>query len=161
MTLPGLAIRSLNNRRFAISLTVMTIALSIGLLVLVEQLRSEVREGFYRSVSGTDLIVGAPTSPVQLLLFSVFGLGNPTSNVSWDRYRDIADQPIVDWAIPISLGDAHEGYRVIGTTSAMFEHYRYAGGRELEFRKGHAFADLFDVVVGARAAERLGYTPGD
>ena len=161
MTLLSLARGSLANRRASVALTVLTIAISIALLVLVEQMRSQVREGFYRSVSGTDLIVGAPTSPVQLLLFSVFGLGNPTSNVSWDRYLEIADQPIVDWAIPISLGDAHEGYRVIGTTSAMFEHYRYAGGRELEFRKGHAFADLFDVVVGARAAERLGYAPGD
>jgi len=161
MTLLALARGSLANRRAAVALTVLTIAISIALLVLVEQMRSQVREGFYRSVSGTDLIVGAPTSPVQLLLFSVFGLGNPTSNVSWDRYRDIADQPIVDWAIPISLGDAHEGYRVIGTTDAMFEHYRYAGGRELQFRQGGPFTDLFDVVAGARVAERLNYAPGD
>jgi len=161
VTLFSLARGSLSNRRASVALTVLTIAISIALLVLVEQMRSQVREGFYRSVSGTDLIVGAPTSSVQLLLFSVFGLGNPTSNVSWDRYREIAGQPIVDWSIPISLGDAHEGYRVIGTTDAMFEHYRYAGGRELEFRRGGAFADLFDVVVGARAADRLGYTPGD
>ncbi|HMB38196.1 MAG TPA: FtsX-like permease family protein [Wenzhouxiangellaceae bacterium] len=161
MTLLSLARGSLANRRASVALTVLTIAISIALLVLVEQMRSQVREGFYRSVSGTDLIVGAPTSSVQLLLFSVFGLGNPTSNVSWDRYREIAGQPIVDWAIPISLGDAHEGYRVIGTTGAMFEHYRYAGGRELQFRQGGPFTDLFDVVAGARAADRLGYAPGD
>jgi len=161
VTLFSLARGSLANRRASVALTVLTIAISIALLVLVEQMRNQVREGFYRSVSGTDLIVGAPTSSVQLLLFSVFGLGNPTSNVSWARYREIADQPIVAWAIPISLGDAHEGYRVIGTTDAMFEHYRYAGGRELEFRRGSAFADLFDVVVGSRAAERLDYAPGD
>lgn len=161
MTLFSLARGSLSNRRASVALTVLTIAISIALLVLVEQMRNQVREGFYRSVSGTDLIVGAPTSSVQLLLFSVFGLGNPTSNVSWARYREIADQPIVDWAIPISLGDAHQGYRVIGTTGAMFEHYRYAGGRKLEFRQGSAFEDLFDVVVGARAAARLGYAPGD
>jgi len=161
VTLFSLARGSLANRRASVALTVLTIAISIALLVLVEQMRNQVREGFYRSVSGTDLIVGAPTSSVQLLLFSVFGLGNPTSNVSWARYREIADQPIVDWAIPISLGDAHQGFRVIGTTGAMFEHYRYAGGRELEFSRGRAFADLFDVVVGARVAKRLGYAPGD
>lgn len=161
MTLLSLARGSLTNRRASVALTVLTIAISIALLVLVEQMRSQVREGFYRSVSATDLIVGAPTSPVQLLLFSVFGLGNPTSNVSWARYREIADLPIVDWSIPISLGDAHEGYRVIGTTDAMFEHYRYAGGQALEFRQGEAFSDLFDVVAGARVADRLGYAPGD
>ncbi|MBL38802.1 MAG: peptide ABC transporter permease [Xanthomonadales bacterium] len=161
MTLFSLARGSLSNRRASVALTVLTIAIAIALLVLVEQMRSQVREGFYRSVSGTDLIVGAPTSSVQLLLFSVFGLGDPTSNVSWERYREIAGQPIVDWSIPISLGDAHQGYRVVGTTDAMFEHYRYAGGRALEFRRGGPFSDLFDVVVGARAAERLGYAPGD
>lgn len=161
MTLFSLARGSLSNRRASVALTVLTIAISIALLVLVEQMRSQVREGFYRSVSGTDLIVGAPTSPVQLLLFSVFGLGNPTSNVSWDRYREISAQPIVDWAIPIALGDAHEGYRVIGTTRAMFDHYRYAGGQSLEFRRGEPFTDLFDVVAGARVADSLGYAPGD
>jgi len=124
-------------------------------------MRSQVREGFYRSVSGTDLIVGAPTSSVQLLLFSVFGLGNPTNNVDWNHYREIADRPIVDWAIPISLGDSHQGFRVVGTTGAMFQHYRYAGGRALEFREGGAFEELFDVVVGARVADRLGYAVGD
>lgn len=161
MTLFSLASGSLANRRASVVLTVLTIAISIALLVLVEQMRNQVREGFYRSVSGTDLVVGAPTSSVQLLLFSVFGLGNPTSNVSWDRYREIAGQPIVDWSIPISLGDAHEGYRVVGTTDAMFEHFRYAGGQALEFRQGGPFSDLFDVVVGARAAKRLGHGTGD
>ncbi|MBS3822750.1 MAG: ABC transporter permease [Wenzhouxiangellaceae bacterium] len=161
MTLVTLARGSLGNRRAAVALTVATIAISIALLVLVEQMRSQVREGFYRSVSGTDLIVGAPTSSVQLLLFSVFGLGNPTSNVGWARYREIADRPVVDWSIPLSLGDSHQGFRVIGTTAAMFEHYRYAGGRSLEFRHGGPFDGLFDVVVGARAADRLGYAIGD
>ncbi|MFO7763824.1 MAG: ABC transporter permease [Wenzhouxiangellaceae bacterium] len=161
MTLVTLARGSLANRRAAVALTVATIAISIALLVLVEQMRSQVREGFYRSVSGTDLIVGAPTSSVQLLLFSVFGLGNPTSNVGWARYREIADRPVVDWSIPLSLGDSHQGFRVIGTTAAMFEHYRYAGGRSLEFRHGGPFDGLFDVVVGARAADRLGYAIGD
>jgi len=109
VTLFSLARGSLSNRRASVALTVLTIAISIALLVLVEQMRSQVREGFYRSVSGTDLIVGAPTSSVQLLLFSVFGLGNPTSNVSWDRYREIAGQPIVDWSIPISREEAARG----------------------------------------------------
>ena len=94
MTLFSLARGSLANRLPAVSLTVLTIAISIGLLVLVEQMRGQVREGFYRSVSGTDLIVGAPTAPVQLLLYSVFGLGNATNNVTWESYRDLASRPV-------------------------------------------------------------------
>lgn len=161
MTLFRLARGSLANRRFAVSLTVLTIAISIALLVLVEQMRSEVREGFYRSVSGTDLIVGAPTAPVQLLLYSVFGLGNATNNVSWQTYTEVAAVQSVAWSIPISLGDSHRGYRVIGTTDAFFEHYRYAGQQPLELAEGEPFSDLFDVVIGAQVARQLEYQIGD
>jgi len=161
MTLPGLAIRSLLNRRFAIGLTVLTIALSIGLLVLVEQLRGEVRESFYRSVSGTDLIVGARTSPVQLLLYSVFGLGEPTNNVSWETYTSLAGTAEVAWAVPISLGDAHQGYRVVGTQAQFFDHYRYADRQPLAFARGDRFEDLFEVVLGHQVARNLGYVLDD
>jgi len=161
MTLPGLAIRSLLNRRFAIGLTVLTIALSIGLLVLVEQLRGEVRESFYRSVSGTDLIVGARTSPVQLLLYSVFGLGEPTNNVSWETYTTLAGTAEVAWAVPISLGDAHQGYRVVGTQAQFFDHYRYADRQPLAFARGDRFEDLFEVVLGHQVARNLGYVLDD
>ncbi|MGK7296773.1 MAG: FtsX-like permease family protein [Candidatus Wenzhouxiangella sp. M2_3B_020] len=161
MSLMSLAGGSLSNRRVSVALTVATIAISIALLVLVEQMRSQVREGFYRSVSGVDLIVGAPTSPVQLLLLSVFGIGNPSDNVDWSAYREIADGPGVDWSIPLLLGDTHGGFRVVGTSDALFEHYRYAGGRPLAFARGEAFDALFDVVLGAQVAGSLSHSPGD
>jgi len=161
MTLPGLAARSLLNRRASVALTVATIAIAIALLVLVEQMRLQLREGFYRSVSGTDLIVGAPTSPVQLLLFSVFGIGNPSANLDYSRYLELAADPLVEWAVPIALGDGYHGYRVVGTSEAMFRHYRYAGGQSLQFASGSGFDDLFDAVIGAAAAHRIGLAPGD
>lgn len=161
MNLLRLAWGSLLNRVGAVVLTVATIAISIGLLVLVEQMRLQLREGFYRSVSGTDLIVGAPTAPVQLLLYSVFGLGSATNNVTWESYQDLAARPMVDWTIPISLGDSHRGFRVIGTTAAMLEHYRYAGRQSLQLAEGEWFDDLYDVVLGARVARELGYGTGD
>src|SRR5205814_9200768 len=72
---------------------------------------------FRSSVSGTDLIVGARSSPVHLLLSSVFGIGNATNNLSWESYRRIAALPEVAWTIPVSLGDSHRGFRVLGTRS--------------------------------------------
>ncbi len=161
MKLLGLAWYSLLNRRFAVILTIATIALSIGLLVLVEQMRAEVRDGFYRSVSGTDLIVGARTAPIQLLLYSVFGIGDATNNIDIETYRELAGQNEVDWTIPIALGDSHAGYRVVGTTSAFFEHFRYGDRQDLEMARGEGFDDLFDVVIGHRVARDLGYAPGD
>lgn len=161
MNLLGLALRSLLNRRFAVVLTVLTIALSIALLVLVEQMRSEVRDGFYRSVSGTDLIVGARTAPIQLLLYSVFGIGDATNNISWQTYRELEGTSDVAWAIPMALGDMHRGYRVMGTGDALFEHFRYGSRQALEFTDGRAFDDLFEVVVGHQVARQLDYGIGE
>lgn len=156
-----LARGSLANRRFAVGLTIFTIALSIALLVLVEQMRGQVRESFQRSVSGVDLIVGAPTAPVQLLLVSVFGLGDPTANVSWSTYEELAEAEVVDWAVPIALGDSYEGFRVVGTTPEFFDRFRYAGSTALAIEHGTAWHARFDAVIGAQVARSTELVVGD
>jgi len=161
MTLLRLAWHSLINRRATVMLTILTIALSIALLVMVEQLRQDVRQGFYRSVSGTDLIVGARTAPVQLLLNTVFGIGTPGNSISNETLEHIESQRLVEWTIPLLIGDSHRGERVIGTTRDFFEHYRYADRKPLALAAGEPFGDLFDVVVGQQVARRFGYSVGD
>ena len=161
MAIFSLAWKSLINRRFTALLTVLSIALSVTLLVGVERLRTEARASFANTLSGTDLIVGARSGPVQLLLYSVFRIGDATNNFSWQSYRDIAAMPKVAWTVPISLGDSHRGFRVLGTTPGYFEHYRYARDRQLVIAEGQPFADLYDAVLGAEVAEKLGYRIGD
>lgn len=161
MAIFSLAWKSLLNRRFTALLTVVSIALSVTLLVGVERLRTEARESFANTLSGTDLIVGARSGPVQLLLYSVFRIGDATNNISWKSYQDIAALPKVAWTVPISLGDSHRGFRVLGTTPAYFEHYRYARERQLEMADGRRFSDLYDAVLGAEVADELGYRIGD
>ena len=155
-----LAIKSLRNRRFTAGLTVLSIALSVMLLLGVERIREEARESFTSTISGTDLIVGARSSPVHLLLSSVFRIGNATNNVSWDTYRIIAQRPEIAWTIPISLGDSHRGFRVLGTTQDYLDHFRFARGRRLELTQGSVFANTHDAVLGAEVASSLGYRLG-
>ena len=157
----SLAWKSLVNRRFTAALTVLSIALSVALLVGVERMRTEARASFANTLSGTDLIVGARSGPVQLLLYSVFRIGDATNNFSWDSYQAVAAHPRVAWTVPISLGDSHRGYRVMGTTPAYFEHYRYARDQQLRLEDGEVFEDLYDAVLGAEVAEALGYRLGD
>ena len=161
MAIFSLAWKSLLNRRFTVLLTVTSIALSVALLVGVEKLRTEARESFANTLSGTDLIVGARSGPVQLLLYSVFRIGDATNNFSWESYQDIAKHPKVAWTVPLSLGDSHRGFRVLGTTPAYFEHYRYARDRQLTIDQGQQFTDLYDAVLGAEVADKLGYKLGD
>jgi putative ABC transport system permease protein len=155
-----LALRSLANRRTTVLLTLAAIAVSVSLLLGVQKLRDAAREGFTSTVSGVDLIVGARSGPLNLLLYSVFRVGDATANVSWASYQRVANHRDVAWTIPISLGDSHRGFRVLGTTNAYFEHYRVAGGRPLEFGAGARFAGPHEVVLGADVAEDLRYAPG-
>ncbi|NWL80028.1 peptide ABC transporter permease [Pseudomonas taiwanensis] len=161
MYLLRLALASLANRRFTALLTVFAIALSVCLLLAVERVRTEARASFASTISGTDLIVGARSGSVNLLLYSVFRIGNATNNIRWDSFEAISQDKRVKWAIPISLGDSHRGYRVMGTNAAYFEHYHYGRGQPLQLAEGKPFADMFEVVLGAEVAEALHYKLGD
>ena len=159
MLLPVLAWRSLRNRALLSTLTVLSIALSVALLLGIEQVRVGVRESFAGTIKGTDLIVGARGGTTQVLLSTVFGMSAPTGSVSWATYERWAAHPAVKWAVPYALGDAHRGFRVVGTTAAFFERYRFRD-RTVTFAAGHAPTTDAEVAIGADVAERLGYTVG-
>lgn len=95
MAILRLALQSLLNRRFTALLTLVSIALSVALLLGVERVRSEARASFASTLSGSDLIVGARSGPVQLMLYAVFRIGNATNNISWQSYQEIAAMPRV------------------------------------------------------------------
>lgn len=156
----GIAWRSAWNRRFTLALTMLSIALSTLLLLGVERIRTELRQNFSSSVSGTDLIVGARTGSTQLLLYSVFRIGAATNNISWQSVQALAAHPGVDWVVPLSLGDSHRGFAVLATTPDYFAHFRYGNKQPLVLREGKPFIELFDAVIGAEVADKLGYHVG-
>lgn len=156
-----IVVRSLMNRRGTVLLTMFSIALSVALLLGVEKIRIGATRGFESTISETDLIVGARSGSINLLLYSVFRIGDATANISWASYETFANRPDVAWTVPISLGDSHRGFRVVGTTAAYFERYKYASGTSLVFSAGEPFSDVFDTVVGAAVARELGYAIGD
>ena len=156
-----LAARSLSDRRVPLLLTLLTLTLSLTLVFGVQYLRTEVRDTFMSTVSDTDLIVGARSGPVNLLLYSVFHIGNPTNNIRWTTFQHVAGHDAVDWAVPISLGDSHKGFRVVATSRAFFERFQYGNDRALSFREGEAFGGVYGAVVGQEVARRLDYAIGD
>ena len=157
MKLLPLTLKSAWNRRLSLSLTVLSIAISIMLLLGVDQVRKEAKRNFINTISKTDLIVGARSGPVNLLLYSVFRIGNATNNVSWESFEKLSSLKQVKWAIPLSLGDSHRGYRVLGTNTDYFKYYRFGGDRQLEFAEGGIFSHVYQVVLGADVAASLGY----
>lgn len=155
-----LAWKSLMNRKATAVLTIMTVAISVILLLGVERIRTQAKDSFANTISGTDLIVGGRSGQVNLLLYSVFRIGNATNNIDWKSYQEFSRHRAVDWAIPISLGDSHKGFRVMGTNHSYFEHYKYGSKQPLTFSKGKEFNGLFETVLGSDVAKQLGYQIG-
>ncbi|HGY9592936.1 TPA: ABC transporter permease [Vibrio campbellii] len=155
-----LAWKSLMNRKATAILTIMTVAISVVLLLGVERIRTQAKDSFANTISGTDLIVGGRSGQVNLLLYSVFRIGNATNNIDWKSYQEFANHRAVDWAIPISLGDSHKGFRVMGTNHSYFEHYKYGSKQPLTFSEGREFDGLFETVLGSDVAKQLGYKIG-
>jgi len=152
-----LATQSLLDRKNSVALTCIALAISIFVLLGVEHIRKESKESFSSTISGADLIVGAKSGRLNLLLYSVFRLGSPVNNISWRSYQEIDANPNVAWTIPISLGDSHKGFRVLGTNNDYFKHFKYGKKRSLELRQGKEFKAVFDVVLGAEVAASLNY----
>ena len=161
MIILRLAFLSLLNRRVVAALTVIAITLSVTLFLSVEKIRTGARDGFANTISGTDVIIGARTGPLQLLLYSVFHIGNATNNITWKSYEHIKSRPETDWVVPLSLGDSHMGFRVLGTNNDFFSRFRYGRKRSISFAEGKSFDGVLDVVLGADVAKTLNYDLGD
>ena len=161
MNLRLLAGKSLKSRRSTAILTIVSIAVSVILLLGVEKVRVNAKSSFANTISGTDIIVGARSGSIQLLLYSVFRIGSATNNITWKSYQDIAQQKGVKWTIPISLGDSHRGFRVMGTSRDYFSVYQYGEKRTLKFSSGAQFEGVFDAVIGSEVANTLNYSIGD
>lgn len=160
-TLISLAAKSAYARRANLTLAILSIAISVTLLLSVDMVRKQAKASFLNTISQTDLIVGARSGPINLLLYSVFRIGNATNNISYDAFNDIQTDERVKWAIPLSLGDSHRGFRVVGTNQSYFKFFRYANNQSLVIKEGAVFNDLYDAVVGADVARALGYKLGE
>ena len=153
--------KSVQNRKLTSLLCVASIALSVALLLGVERIKNGARDGFTNTISQTDLIVGAKGGPLQLVLYTVFRIGSPTNNIRFSSYTKIKNLPEVDWTIPISLGDAYRGYRVVGTDENFFKHYRYRRNQKIEVLDGKIPIGIFDVVLGYEVAQKFQHKTSD
>jgi putative ABC transport system permease protein len=161
----SMAAHSAWHRRGTLMLVLLSIALSTLLLLTLERLRTDLRDSFTQAVSGTDLIVGARSGPVALMLYAVFRIGGATHSIEMASVEAVAAHRAVAWVVPLALGDSHRGRPVLGTTPAYFEHFRYGDRQPLVLAEGRAFSGtldgLYEVVLGAEVAQSLGYRLGE
>ncbi len=161
MSLFYLTLKSIFSRKLTSILLIVSIGLSSMLLIGVQKIKNSAKESFSHSISGTDLIVGARSGDIQLLMYTVFRQGQPVANVSWESIDAIQGMSEVDWLVPILLGDSHRGFPVMGTSIDYFDRYRYGKKQHLSFKVGVPFQQPYDVVLGSEVAKKYRYTLGD
>ena len=169
-TLFLLASRSAWSRKASLFLLLISVITSSCLLLGIDLARQSAKASFSNAVAGTDLIVGAQTSPVSLLLYSVFRIGQATRNVPYSEFERLEQDPRVKSALPIALGDSYRGFAVVGTKAVYFDQFLYGARQNLQLREGRTFEDysvgkpaavLFEAVLGSEVAKRLQHRLGD
>ena len=118
--LTTLAYKSLKSRKLTAIMTVIAVAISIYVFVSAALLKQQTRVNFTRAVSGVDLIVGPKTGSLNLLLASIYRIGNVNSSMNYNTQEWLERQSQVDWVLPIAMGDSHRGFRVIATSEEYF-----------------------------------------
>lgn len=167
MSLWHMAWSYLWNRKLTTSLTILSVALAVGLITSVLTLREETKRRFEEEGQAFDMVIGAKGSPLQLVLSSVYLMDQPTGNISRDLYRELkADEEYVEAAYPINMGDSYRGFRLVGTTRDLFNHTweSLISGEVREpftLADGRYFDQPFEAVVGALAARQTGLKVGD
>ena len=151
---------SMRSRLIPIALVIIALTTSMALLLAVDRIKQASQKGFNESLGGVDLVVGPRGSGLELILYTVFHLGNPTNNITTKTLTDIAANSAIEWVVPIALGDSHRGFRVISTTNNYFDRIKFAGDKPLSFAEGSAFAEMNEVVLGSDVAKDLGYKIG-
>lgn len=156
----AIVIQSMRNRWLSISLAVLAIALAIALAFSINRARDAAQSGFDATINGVDLIVGARGGDVQILMYSVFNIGNATNNIRAESLTALEAYPGVAWVAPMWLGDSHRGYRVVGTDNRFFDHVQTGGGQPLTYSQGQGLTGIFGAVIGSTVARDLGYQVG-
>lgn len=157
MNIARLSWKNLTDKPLNMALSLILFALGVGLISLLFLLEKQLQEKFDKNLAGIDLVIGAKGSPLQLILSSMYHIDSPTGNISLEEARPFMrpDHPLIGEAIPVSLGDSYQSYRIVGTDHRLVG--LYAG----KLAEGRLWEGDFEVTIGASIARELGLKMGD
>ncbi|MFQ3599136.1 MAG: ABC transporter permease [Chloroherpetonaceae bacterium] len=163
MSVFSLVLSNIAQRKISVFLTALSVALGVALIAATLDIKRQVEEKFSQTSVGYELILGAKGSPLQLVLNTVYHLGNPTGNLPYSTYEMYRRSPFVSYAIPMGLGDNYRGFRIVCTTTDFFTKFNYAKDKRYELTEGRLFNDdeLYAAVLGKDVAEKTGLKLGD
>ncbi len=165
MSLWKIAWRSIQQRSLASSLTAISMALGVMLVVAVLVIHGAINHSFLNNAGlGYNIVVGAKGGRLDLVLNSVYYLALPVENIPYSYYLEFTEgkfQNFTEKAIPLCLGDMYREFRVVGTTPTFLDELDY-GGQKYTFAAGRNFkqSEFFAAVIGSTVARETGLTVG-
>jgi len=152
---------SIRSRWLPTILIVLCLTSSMVLLLSIERIQNGTKQSFNYSISGVDSIIGPRSSPIALVLYTIFHIGKPTNNITYETFKYLNERKDIDWIIPIALGDSYDEFRVIATTSDYFEKIKFGDNNQITFDKGNNSLELNNTIFGADVAKKLNSNIGD
>jgi putative ABC transport system permease protein len=158
MSLWHIAWSYLWNRKLTTIMTILSVALAVGLISAVLIMREETRKRFEEEGDEFDMVIGAKGAPLQLVLSAVYFLDAPTGNIHMSDLEAVREDDRVKSAYPVCLGDAYQGtYRIVGTERGLMDHvFERTQKTPFKLAEGRYFEKPMEAVIGARVAEETG-----
>ncbi|MEL6124020.1 MAG: hypothetical protein AAFR14_09875, partial [Bacteroidota bacterium] len=149
--------KNLRHRPLAMLLSLVLFSLGVGLISLLFLLEDQLQDNFEKNLAGVDLVIGAKGSPLQMILSSMYHIDAPTGNIPISEIRPFLNpkHPLIESALPISLGDSYRGFRIVGSSTGILDWY------EASIAEGEIWTKNFDVTLGAAVAGTLDMKIGD
>ena len=161
MTDLSIILRSLKVRLFSTMVTVLTVAIAVGLLMALLMLRTSGERAFSRGTGNAQLLVSRDASPLESVLNGLFYANAPRNSISLEKYEEIVASFPWAWAVPTQMGDSYKGVPVVATNSDFFTEFQPVDGVPWTFEDGRRFARPYELVVGSDAARKSGLKMGD
>lgn len=154
MSLPTLAWRYLWSRPLQAALNLLLLALGLATSSFLLLVQAQIERGFERDLAGIDAVVGAKGSPLQLILAGVFHIDVAPGNIDLQDVLALRAHPQVAKVMALSLGDAYQGYRIVGSEPEYLAHY------DARMAQGRVWGKPMEAVLGAQVAAATGLAMG-
>lgn len=152
-----LAWKNLTNKPLNMMLSLVLFALGVGMISMIFLIEKQVQEKFDKNLAGISLVIGAKGSPLQMILCNMYHVDDPTGNVKIKDVKPFLSgrNPLIDKAIPLSLGDSYRGFRIVGTTQDYPQLY------DVQLTEGKIWENNFEATIGADVAKIANLKIGD
>jgi putative ABC transport system permease protein len=150
-----LSLKNIFNKPLSSTISLALLILGIGIISLLLQLNTLIKDQMDNNLKGIDMVVGAKGSPLQLILSSVYHIDSPTGNISLEEAEKISKNRMVGSSIKLLYGDNFKGYRIVGAEKKFIELYNG------KIKKGKNLSKPFEVLVGSKVYSKLKIDIGD